>query len=279
MWGWGLGGGGSTQYNNHMIAISTNIIRKVFLYMLLLHIHPCINSQTSLDVNSEYESTFSKVYKENNWNIAVIKANEDLKINPTSINAYYLRGIARNMLKDYSNAISDFSKVIELDNQNADAYGERGIAKDNIGDSRGAISDYTKCLEYNPNKFFTYANRSISKKKLKDFRGALIDINKAIDILDNISLNKSNTDSDYLLKSRYLGIRASILEVINKYDEAIDSYTLAISLDPKNAEAYSGRGILRIIIKQDKDGGCLDLSRAGELGLDVYQDIELLCNK
>lgn len=258
---------------------STNSFGKVFFILLILNIPLCIKSQTDLNIMVEYESTISKVYKENNWNIAVFKANEDLKINPTSINAYYLRGIARNMLKDYSNAISDFSKVLELDFKNADAYGERGLAKDNIGDSKGAISDYTKCLEYNPNKFFTYANRSISKKKLKDFRGALIDINKAIDILNNLSLNKSNTDSGHdLLKSRYLVTRASILEEINKYDEAIDSYTLAISLDPKNAEAYSGRGILRIIIKQDKDGGCLDLSRAGELGSDVYQDIALLCN-
>ena len=48
--------------------------------------------------------------------------------------------------------------------------------------------------------------------------------------------------------------------------EAADDYTKAIELNPFFAEAYYNRGLLQIYMK-DTRKGCLDISKAGELGI------------
>ena len=52
----------------------------------------------------------------------------------------------------------------------------------------------------------------------------------------------------------------------------------AIELNPKNSGAYYARGLAKIVLGQ-KDSGCLDLSKAGELGfVDTYEAIKQFCN-
>ena len=45
-------------------------------------------------------------------------------------------------LKNFSEAIDDYTKAIELDSNDAIAYGNRGINKDSIGDLSGACEDW-----------------------------------------------------------------------------------------------------------------------------------------
>ena len=60
--------------------------------------------------------------------------------------------------------------------------------------------------------------------------------------------------------------------------EAIMQYTKAIDLYPRLGEAYYNRGLVLIYLK-DKEKGCLDLSKAGELGLDeAYSVIGKYCD-
>ena len=58
---------------------------------------------------------------------------------------------------------------------------------------------------------------------------------------------------------------------------SIDNYTKAISLWPYMGDAYFNRGLVLIYLK-DKEKGCIDLSRAGELGVeDAYGVIKKYC--
>ena len=60
---------------------------------------------------------------------------------------------------------------------------------------------------------------------------------------------------------------------------AIAQYTKAIDLYPSLAEAWYNRGLVLIYV-QDKEKGCLDLSKAGELGIgDAYNVISRYCDK
>jgi len=61
------------------------------------------------------------------------------------------------------------------------------------------------------------------------------------------------------------------------YQGAIEDYDKAIELNPKDAEAYYNRGLAKIGMGQ-KDSGCLDLSKARELGHSgAYQRIKEYC--
>ena len=52
-----------------------------------------------------------------------------MQINPKYTKAYYKRGLAKMNLKDYSGAIADYNKAIEINPRNANAYNNRGNTK------------------------------------------------------------------------------------------------------------------------------------------------------
>ena len=63
----------------------------------------------------------------------------------------------------------------------------------------------------------------------------------------------------------------------NDLPEAITQYTRAIDLYPAIGEAFYNRGLVLIYLK-DKEKGCIDLSTAGELGIqDAYSVIKKYC--
>ena len=58
---------------------------------------------------------------------------------------------------------------------------------------------------------------------------------------------------------------------------SIENYSRAIELYPYMGDAYFNRGLVLIYLK-DKEKGCIDLSRAGELGVDdAYGVIKKYC--
>ena len=62
------------------------------------------------------------------------------------------------------------------------------------------------------------------------------------------------------------------------YKGAIQDFNKVIELNPNSAAVYYGRGLVKLIIMQ-KESGCLDLSKAGELGYaEAYESIKKHCN-
>ena len=61
--------------------------------------------------------------------------------------------------------------------------------------------------------------------------------------------------------------------------DAIGSYNKALELYPMMGDAYYNRGLVLIYLK-DKEKGCIDLSRAGELGVgEAYSIIKRYCEE
>jgi tetratricopeptide (TPR) repeat protein len=69
--------------------------------------------------------------------------------------AYNNRGVAHLDKRQYDQAISDYSKAIELNPKDADAYKNRGAAYLDKGQYNQAISDYNKAIELNPKGMLT----------------------------------------------------------------------------------------------------------------------------
>jgi len=65
---------------------------------------------------------------------------------------------------------------------------------------------------------------------------------------------------------------------LGDYKGAIEDYNKGIKINPKYAGAYFWRGLIKLDMGQ-KDSGCLDLSKARELGHSgAYQRIKEYCN-
>lgn len=154
--------------------------------------------------------------------------------------------------------------ISNCQSQKVETYFKSGLLKAEIQDYRGSIIDFTKVIELKPDNSIAYDNRGMSKAKLQDYRGAIADYNKAIEI-----------DPDYARPYYNRGVSKAQLQ---DYRGALADFTTSIVIDPDYADAYYGRGLSKFTLDQ-KDSGCLDLSKAGELGYPkAYDAIKILCN-
>jgi tetratricopeptide (TPR) repeat protein len=81
------------------------------------------------------------------WTAAINDYNNAISKDAKNAEAYYHRGIARNNLKDYRGAITDYSKAIYInsdDNIVAASYLERGKCYYLIGNKSNACMDFNK---------------------------------------------------------------------------------------------------------------------------------------
>jgi tetratricopeptide (TPR) repeat protein len=64
--------------------------------------------------------------------------------------SYFDRGLAYYKTGQYDEAISEYTKVIEINPKVAEAYGNRGLAYGRKGQYDLAIADFNKAIEINP---------------------------------------------------------------------------------------------------------------------------------
>lgn len=167
--------------------------------------------------------------------------------------------------REYVEALVNLNKAIELDPNYSSAYYLRGNIKDNFEDRHGAMKDYNMAIEKNPKFADALYARGNVKMKLQDYYGAVDDYSAAI------ALNENYVEAYFS--------RGKAKQFLQAYQDAINDCTKIIQINPKNSAAYSMRGILRIEFGDTKNG-CLDLSKAGELGdLQAYELIKEKCNQ
>jgi len=146
--------------------------------------------------------------------------------------------------------------------QTAQDYYKRGSEKYKISDYNGAIVDFSKAMEIDPKNARAYFGRGNSKYFLQDFTGAITDLTTGIEIEHDIP------GTHYIRGMAKYGLK--------DYRGAIADFTVEIQIKPM-ADIYFYRGISEYILGQ-KDSGCLDLSKAGEMGnLKAYDAIKKYC--
>ncbi len=115
-----------------------------------------------------------------------------------------------------------------------------------------------------------FTRRAQAKSDIEDYRGAIKDYKKAI---------KKGWD----LPIQYMQISDNYAKM-EKYKESIHFLNKVIEHEPSEvpdkrmARAFYNRGIAKIIIG-NKEEGCMDLSKAGEMGYEkAYKAMQALCN-
>lgn len=132
---------------------------------------------------SYYSNRGTEKYNLKDYTGAVEDCIKAIELDHNFTSAYFIRGMAKSWLGDYTEAIADFTKVIELDSKwEYCTYSNRGTAKYNLEDYKGAIEDYTKAIELNPNNYSYYKNRASIKYDSRDYIGALADYTKTLEL-------------------------------------------------------------------------------------------------
>jgi tetratricopeptide (TPR) repeat protein len=175
------------------------------------------------------------------------------------------KGMEHYEKREFMEALLNLNKAIEVDASYSKAYFVRGNIKEAFDDRHGAMKDYNLALEKNPKFPDAFFCRGNVKMKLQDYYGAIDDYSSAI------KLNESYVEAYFN--------RGKAKQYLQAYEDAINDCSKIIQINPKNVDAFYMRGILRINFGDTKNG-CLDLSKAGELGdLKAYEAIKEKCNQ
>ena len=171
-----------------------------------------------------------------------------------NIGDWYEKGVKAFQSENYGEALSFFTKAIELNPRYQNAYFYRGFVKDELGDRKGALADYNKAIDFNPKFADAYNNRGTVKHQLGDRWGALADYNKAIDLNPKFADAYNN--------------RSNVKRELGDSEGMVDDNSKAIELDPMFA-AYNMLDLFRNAFGYRK--GATNNSKAIELAL-AYND-------
>src|SRR5262245_11361864 len=112
--------------------------------------------------------------------VAIVKGDE-----PATARDFYERGLTGAQSRQYEEAVSDYSKAIELDPQFAEAYFSRaaiyyGQPTIEKRDYAKAVADLSKVLELDPRDFSARFNRGLDYESLREYDKAIADYSQVI---------------------------------------------------------------------------------------------------
>jgi len=163
---------------------------------------------------------------------AIADYNEGLKLGDDK-NLYNSKASVKRLKGDYKSAITNFSKVIELDPMNSNAYFNRGWTKELDKNYQGALKDYTTSIKIDNKVTYPYFFRGrLYLLQLNDFLSAKKDFQMALslDTVIRIDGNCCQFALFYLGRSKEaIALQDSILEkypTSNNYFDATCLYSL-----------------------------------------------------
>ena len=185
----------------------------------------------------------------------------------------FIKGLYELQNKQYTQALAYFDKAVDLSPDDvskalyADYY--RAFYKMNRGVLRAEMIDFIASIQSNvqtltmDDKGAIRARVSDQVSHTYDYSDAIADMEDAASILPDFPYFYYNLGNLYCLSSQLV--------------RSIENYDRAIRLYPHMGDAYFNRGLVLIYLK-DKEKGCIDLSKAGELGVsDAYGVISKYC--
>ena len=129
---------------------------------------------------------------------------------------------------DYPEAIALLNQLLNRDPQNAIDYNNRGLVYFQAGQPDQAIADYNKALELNPHLAKAYNNRANYYAACGNLIVALSDYDQAL-----------NLNPSYVRAWLNRGITLRDLE---RYEEAIENFDIALLLGQLQGYIYAQRG-------------------------------------
>ena len=202
-----------------------------------------------------------------------------------------------NLLPDSIVAINRRMKSkVRTSNATFEELFQLAISESSVKQYTNAVNTYTSAIQIAPTNPFVYLNRATTQAEMIDFISSIESAYQRISIesdparqLHNRTTRTYNYDEAIADLTKAIKLhpgfayayynRANLLALSGKLPEAFEDYTKAIELNANFAEAYYNRGLIQIYMK-DTRKGCLDISKAGELGIeDAYEVLKQYMNK
>jgi tetratricopeptide (TPR) repeat protein len=185
--------------------------------------------------------------------------------------------------REFSEAIIDFSKALELNTNCTECLSSRSWAKLRLRDLEGAEADATQSIRLGSKDMLAYTVRSFTRKYKDDMDGALRDINQAIELEPQVVhlyelrgsieenkgdaeaalkdydyvVEKSGEASDYLRRGYFKAAKGDL-------EGGLADCKIAIEKDGTDGHAYSERAHIKAAAN-DLAGSLSDFNQAARL--------------
>jgi tetratricopeptide (TPR) repeat protein/MinD-like ATPase involved in chromosome partitioning or flagellar assembly len=165
--------------------------------------------------------------EQKNFDKALEKYNQAIKLDPSYWLAYFSRGRVYLERKQLDEALADYDEVTKLNANYAEAYVGRGDVYWQRRDFDNALPAYTRAIQLNPGLSNAYVNRGkvLAEQGRRD--QALDDYNSAIEL-------SRNNPFAFLW-------RGTVYSASGEYDRAIVDFNHALDLKPDLSEAFIKR--------------------------------------
>ena len=189
----------------------------------------------------------------------------------TDADRAFIKGLYDVQSKQFTSALNQFDAAVNSESKGKYSEYYKAFYYLNRGVLRAEMIDFISSIESNV-QTLTMDDKGTTRARVRDQVSRTYDYSEAIEdmlaadrILPGIPYVYFNLGNLYCLSSKFV--------------ESVDSYTKAINVYPYMGDAYYNRGLVLIYLK-DKEKGCIDLSRAGELGVgDAYSVISKYCEE
>ena len=177
----------------------------------------------------------------------------------------FAKAITETEASQFNNAMDSYSVAIDMDSENPFLYLNRGVLQ-------AEMTEFIASMENSVQTLTIDNTGNTSKTVVKDRASTKYDYSAAID--DMLECARLAGDFPYVYYN--LG---NLYCLSDDLPAAVSNYTKALEIFPYIGEAYYNRGLVQIFLKE-KEKGCMDISKAGELGiLDAYSVIKKYCTE
>jgi tetratricopeptide (TPR) repeat protein len=175
---------------------------------------------------------------------------------------YFYQGLLNSMIQNFNQSLKAYSTAIALNPEFDLAYFNRANTRYLMIEYVNSLEDYSQIITIDGT---TTTHKEDKKQTLEytDYNDVIEDLDKAIELNPTFAFAYYN--------------RANVKCMTKDFTGAINDYTQSIEVKPEIPQAYFNRG-LTLIYLRDNEKGCLDISKAGELGIEeAYPVIKKYC--
>jgi len=199
---------------------------------------PEYGNSDEIQAEALYKSAYNKV-EGSDFAAAEELLTKAAELNGKSAQIFFARGVCRENLKMYKEAIEDYSRAIELKPSDGEFYKSRGFLYYTQKKYRQAIADFDWALEIDPNSAATYFNRGLCFSFIKNYTKAISDFTKAIELKPD--------KADYYLNRGMVQLDAG------QYTAALNDMNRALGLNSGIGMAYAVKGYAQVKLEMYKE--------------------------
>lgn len=166
--------------DNYLLAY---INRGLANILLVKDINPFKPSSYDYDLEQRYKKELNEVIQ--HCQIAFEDADKVLSIEPDNVGAFYIKGRAKLVLKDYTGAVQEFSNALRFDKENKSSdknFLLRAKAYYELNRYSKTIKDCSSCIDVSKSRILigeSYYYKALCKEDLYGTKYALEDFSKA----------------------------------------------------------------------------------------------------